>query len=155
MYLLGLLFGLGFDTASEIALLVSSGSGAASGLPWYAVLCLPVLFAAGMSLFDTLDGSFMGLAYGWALEQPARRAYYNLAVTALSVAAALLIGTLEIAGLLAGPTRLRSPLLEALAAVDLNRLGLAVVGLFAGAWGIALVWRRQDEASRTFAKHRP
>jgi high-affinity nickel-transport protein len=82
MFLVGLLFGLGFDTASEIALLVSTSSSAAAGLPWQAVLCLPVLFAAGMSLFDTLDGFFMTAAYGWALAAPLRRISYNLVVTA-------------------------------------------------------------------------
>ena len=83
MYIVGLLFGLGFDTATEIALLVVAGSGAASGLPWYAVLCLPILFAAGMSLFDTLQGSFMTYAYGWALARPLRKIYYNLVITGL------------------------------------------------------------------------
>lgn len=81
MYPLGLLFGLGFDTATEIALLVLAGSGAASGLPWYAILCLPVLFAAGMSLLDTIDGSFMNFAYGWAFSKPVRKVYYNLTIT--------------------------------------------------------------------------
>ncbi|MEI9916406.1 MAG: HoxN/HupN/NixA family nickel/cobalt transporter [Methylovirgula sp.] len=80
MYFIGLLFGLGFDTATEIALLVLTGSGAASGLPWYAILCLPVLFAAGMSLFDTIDGSFMTVVYAWALTKPVRRVYYNLSL---------------------------------------------------------------------------
>ncbi len=85
MYPLGLLFGLGFDTATEIALLVLAGSGAASGLPWYAILCLPVLFAAGMCLLDIIDGSFMNFAYGWAFSQPVRKIYYNLTITGLSV----------------------------------------------------------------------
>ncbi|MEJ0049243.1 MAG: HoxN/HupN/NixA family nickel/cobalt transporter [Rhodospirillales bacterium] len=102
MYAVGLLFGLGFDTATEIALLVLTSSGAASGLPWYAVLCLPVLFAAGMSLVDTLDGAFMTVAYGWALARPARKMYYNLVITGLSVAVALMIGTVEVLGSLAG-----------------------------------------------------
>src|SRR5262249_40511139 len=78
MALVGLLFGLGFDTASEIGLLVLTSSSAASGLPWQAVLSLPVLFAAGMSLFDTLDGCVMSAAYGWALDEPRRRASYDL-----------------------------------------------------------------------------
>lgn len=78
MYGVGLLFGLGFDTATEVAFLVLAGTGAASGLPWYAILCLPVLFAAGMSLLDTIDGSFMNFAYGWAFSNPVRKAYYNI-----------------------------------------------------------------------------
>ena len=104
----GLLFGLGFDTATEVALLVLAGSGAASGLPWYAILCLPVLFAAGMCLLDTIDGSFMNFAYGWAFSKPVRKVYYNLTITGLSVAVALIIGTVELLGLLsrqAGPAR--------------------------------------------------
>jgi nickel/cobalt transporter (NiCoT) family protein len=101
MYPVGLLFGLGFDTATEVALLILAAGAAGAGLPFYAVLCLPMLFAAGMSLLDTIDGSFMNFAYGWALSQPRRKVFYNLAITALSVAVALLIGTVELAGLLA------------------------------------------------------
>ena len=97
MYPVGLLFGLGFDTATEVA---PAGAGrhrrAASGLPWYAILCLPVLFAAGMSLLDTIDGSFMNFAYGWAFSKPVRKVYYNLTITGLSVAVALIIGTVEL-----------------------------------------------------------
>ena len=84
MYPLGCLFGLGFDTATEVALLVLAGAGAAGGLPFYAVLCLPILFAAGMSLFDTIDGMFMNFAYGWAFSKPVRKIFYNLAITGLS-----------------------------------------------------------------------
>src|SRR5918995_2899770 len=91
MYPLGCLFGLGFDTATEVALLVLAGAGAAGGLPFYAILCLPILFAAGMTLFDTLDGMFMNFAYGWAFSRPVRKVFYNLAITGLSVAVALLI----------------------------------------------------------------
>ena len=86
---LGCLFGLGFDTATEVALLVLAGAGAAGGLPFYAILCLPILFAAGMSLFDTIDGAFMNFAYGWAFSRPVRKIFYNLTVTGLSVAVAL------------------------------------------------------------------
>ena len=96
MYPLGCLFGLGFDTASEIALLAVAGSAAVGGLPWYAILCLPILFAAGMSLLDTLDGAFMNFAYGWAFAKPVRKIYYNITVTGLSVAVALIIGLIEL-----------------------------------------------------------
>ena len=89
MYPLGILFGLGFDTATEVALLFLAAGAAGAGLPWYAILCLPVLFAAGMSLLDTIDGSFMNFAYGWAFSQPVRKVYYNITITALSVAVAL------------------------------------------------------------------
>src|SRR5262249_12388843 len=78
MYVVGLLFGLGFDTATEIALLVLAGAGAAAGVPWYATLCVPTLFAAGMTLVDTLDGSLMNVAYGWAVAEPVRKLYVNL-----------------------------------------------------------------------------
>ncbi|MFL4908873.1 HoxN/HupN/NixA family nickel/cobalt transporter [Streptomyces sp. MMS24-I2-30] len=142
MYPLGLLFGLGFDTATEVALLVLAGSGAASGLPWYAILCLPVLFAAGMSLFDTIDGSFMNFAYGWAFSQPVRKVYYNLTVTGLSVAVALLIGTAELLGLLADRLHLHGPFWDWIGGLDLNTLGIVIAVLFVVTWVVALlVWR--------------
>ncbi|MET9788477.1 HoxN/HupN/NixA family nickel/cobalt transporter [Streptomyces canus] len=142
MYPLGLLFGLGFDTATEIALLVLAGSGAASGLPWYAILTLPVLFAAGMSLLDTIDGSFMNFAYGWAFSKPVRKVYYNLTVTGLSVAVALLIGTVELLGLLAGKLGLHGPFWDWISGLDLNLLGFVIVGLFFATWVVALVvWK--------------
>ncbi|MFE7856730.1 HoxN/HupN/NixA family nickel/cobalt transporter [Streptomyces sp. NPDC057403] len=142
MYPLGLLFGLGFDTATEIALLVLAGSGAASGLPWYAILCLPVLFAAGMSLLDTIDGSFMNFAYGWAFSKPVRKVYYNLTITGLSVAVALLIGTVELLGLLAQKLALHGPFWDRIAVVDLNVVGFVIVGLFFATWIVALlVWK--------------
>jgi HoxN/HupN/NixA family high-affinity nickel-transporter len=96
MYPIGILFGLGFDTATEVALLVLAGGAAGSRLPWYAILCLPILFAAGMSLLDTIDGSFMNFAYGWAFSKPVRKVFYNLTITALSVVVALVIGTIEL-----------------------------------------------------------
>ena len=142
MYPLGLLFGLGFDTATEVALLVLAGSGAASGLPWYAILCLPVLFAAGMSLLDTIDGSFMNFAYGWAFSKPVRKVYYNLTVTGLSVAVALLIGTVELLGLLAERFSLHGVFWGWVAGIDLNVVGFVIVGLFVATWALALVvWR--------------
>ncbi|GGW71514.1 HoxN/HupN/NixA family nickel/cobalt transporter [Streptomyces caelestis] len=142
MYPLGLLFGLGFDTATEIALLVLAGSGAASGLPWYAILCLPVLFAAGMCLLDTVDGSFMNFAYGWAFSKPVRKVYYNLTITGLSVAVALLIGTVELLGLLVEQLGLHGPFWDWISGLDLNVLGYAVVALFVATWVVALlVWR--------------
>ena len=142
MYPLGLLFGLGFDTATEIALLVLAGSGAASGLPWYAILCLPVLFAAGMSLLDTIDGSFMNFAYGWAFSKPVRKVYYNLTITGLSVAVALLIGTVELLGLLAEKLGLHGFFWDWVAGLDLNIVGFVIVGLFFATWIVALlVWK--------------
>ena len=142
MYPVGLLFGLGFDTATEIALLVLAGSGAASGLPWYAILCLPVLFAAGMSLLDTIDGSFMNFAYGWAFSKPVRKVYYNLTITGLSVAVALIIGTVELLGLLAQRLDLHGAFWNWVSGIDLNTIGFVIVGLFFATWIVALaVWK--------------
>ncbi|HSS24980.1 MAG TPA: HoxN/HupN/NixA family nickel/cobalt transporter [Mycobacterium sp.] len=142
MYPVGLLFGLGFDTATEIALLVLAGTSAAAGLPWYAILCLPVLFTAGMCLLDTIDGSFMNFAYGWAFSSPVRKIYYNITITGLSVAIALVIGTIELLGLFAGQLGWRGPFWEWLGSLDLNTVGFVVVGMFVLTWAVALlVWR--------------
>lgn len=142
MYPLGVLFGLGFDTATEIALLVLAGTSAAAGLPWYAILCLPVLFAAGMSLLDTLDGSFMNFAYGWAFSQPVRKVYYNIVITGLSVAVALIIGTIELLGLLADQFGWTGGIWDWIGGIDLNTIGFVIVGLFVITWAAALlIWR--------------
>jgi nickel/cobalt transporter (NiCoT) family protein len=142
MYPVGLLFGLGFDTATEIALLVLAGTSAAAGLPWYAILCLPVLFTAGMCLLDTVDGSFMNFAYGWAFSNPVRKIYYNITITGLSVAVALLIGTIELLGLFVGQLGWRGPFWDWLGGLDLNTVGFVVVGMFVITWAVALlVWR--------------
>ncbi|WP_246541106.1 HoxN/HupN/NixA family nickel/cobalt transporter [Mycobacterium spongiae] len=142
IYPVGVLFGLGFDTATEIALLVLAGTSAAAGLPWYAILCLPVLFAAGMCLLDTIDGSFMNFAYGWAFSQPVRKIYYNIVVTALSVAVALLIGSVELLGLFADQLGWRGTFWDWLGGLNLNVVGFIVVGMFVLTWVLALlIWR--------------
>jgi high-affinity nickel-transport protein len=142
MYPLGMLFGLGFDTASEVALLFLAAGAAGAGLPWYAILCLPVLFAAGMSLLDTIDGSFMNFAYGWAFSQPVRKVFYNLTVTGLSVAVALVIGTIELLSIAVERLDLTGGFWAWVAAIDLNAVGYVVFGLFAATWMVALaVWR--------------
>jgi nickel/cobalt transporter (NiCoT) family protein len=142
MYPVGILFGLGFDTATEVALLVLAGTGAASGLPWYAILCLPVLFAAGMSLLDTIDGSFMNFAYEWAFSKPVRKVYYNITITGLSVAVALIIGTVELLGLLAQEFNLSGGFWGWVSGLDLNVLGYFIVAMFVATWVVALlVWR--------------
>ncbi len=142
MYPIGLLFGLGFDTATEVALLVLSGTAVASGLPFWAVLSLPILFAAGMSLFDTLDGCFMNFAYGWAFSRPIRKVYYNIVITTLSVAIALFIGTIELFGLLGQEMNLHGPPWDWLGSFDINQAGFGIVGLFVVVWAAALsVWR--------------
>lgn len=142
MYPLGCLFGLGFDTATEVSLLVLAGAGAAGGLPFYAILCLPILFAAGMTLFDTLDGVFMNLAYGWAFSKPVRRVFYNLAITGLSVAVALLVGGLELLAVLAERLGLTGGLWDVVTGIDLNTIGYGVVVLVVLTWAVAAgVWR--------------
>ncbi len=141
-YPLGVLFGLGFDTATEVALLVLAGGAALGGMPFYAILCLPVLFAAGMSLFDTLDGILMRFAYGWALAQPARRVYCNLTVTGLSAVVASTIGATELLSAVAAKLGLDGGIWTFVTALDLNVVGYGVVGLFALTWTVALaVWR--------------
>ncbi len=142
MYPLGILFGLGFDTATEVALLFLAAGAAGAGLPWYAIVCLPVLFAAGMSLFDTIDGSFMNFAYGWAFSKPVRKVYYNLTITALSVAVALIIGTIELLSIAADQLSLRGGFWDWVSGIDLNAVGYIVVALFVATWAVALaVWR--------------
>jgi high-affinity nickel-transport protein len=142
IYPVGLLFGLGFDTATEIGLLVLAAGAAAFALPWYAILVLPILFAAGMSLFDAADGVFMNFAYGWAFARPIRKIYYNITVTALSVAVALVIGTIELVSILAEKLDITHGPLAAIAAVNLDYVGFAIIGLFVVTWLLALaVWR--------------
>ncbi len=142
LYPVGLLMGLGFDTASQVALLVLAAGSAAFVLPWYAILVLPVLFAAGMSLFDTADGVLMSRAYGWAMLRPVRKVFYNLTVTVLSVVVALAIGVLVLVGLLVDRVGISSGPLAWLASLDLGLVGFGVVALFVLTWGAAVaVWR--------------
>jgi nickel/cobalt transporter (NiCoT) family protein len=142
LYPVGLLMGLGFDTATQVALLVLAAGSAAFVLPWYAILVLPVLFAAGMSLFDTADGILMSRAYGWAFLKPIRKVFYNLAVTLLSVTVALVIGLLVLIGLVVERFDLESGPLLWVASLDLGHVGFAIVGLFVLTWALALaVWR--------------
>jgi nickel/cobalt transporter (NiCoT) family protein len=141
MYPVGLLFGLGFDTATEVSLLVLAGGAAAFALPWYAILTLPILFAAGMSLFDSIDGCFMNFAYGWAFAKPVRKVYYNITITSLSVAVALIIGTIEVISIFVEKLDITSGPLALVGGLDLNYVGFAIVGLFVATWVVALaVW---------------
>ena len=141
MYPIGVLFGLGFDTASEVALLVIAGSAGAAGLPWYAILCLPVLFAAGMSLLDTIDGSFMNFAYGWAFSKPVRKVFYNITITGLSAAVALVIGTIELGGLIARHLDASGSFWSWFEGIDINLIGFVIVGIFLATWVIAVsIW---------------
>ena len=142
MYPVGLLFGLGFDTATEVALLAAAGAAAAGGLPFYATLCLAVLFAAGMTLLDTIDGVFMNFAYGWALSKPVRKLFYNITITWLSVVVALVVGAIELGSALVPRLGLSGEPWATLAGLDLNFVGYAIGALFLLTWAGALaVWR--------------
>lgn len=143
MYPLGVLFGLGFDTASEIGLLALAGSAAAAdGLPWYAVLCLPIIFAAGMSLWDTIDGTFMNFAYGWAFSNPVRKVFYNITLTGISVAFAFAIGGAQLLQVATERLSLTGGFWDWIGALDLNIAGFVVTGLLVLIWlGAMAVWR--------------
>ena len=142
MYPVGLLMGLGFDTATQVALLVLAAGSAALTLPWYAILVLPVLFAAGMSLLDTADGVLMARAYGWAFLHPVRKVFYNLTVTVLSVVVALVVGVIVLAGLLVEKLRIESGPVAWLGGLELDTAGYVIVGLFTAAWLFAVgAWK--------------
>ena len=159
MYGVGLLFGLGFDTASEVALLVLAAAGAASALPWYAILSLPILFAAGMCLFDTIDGTFMNFAYGWAFSKPVRKVFYNITITSLSVVIAALIGGVELLGLMSQQLNFTGWFWTDMQNANINTLGFVIVGLFFVTWAVALlIWRYahiEEKWSAGIRQHRP
>jgi len=149
MFVVGALFGLGFDTATEVALLALAGSGAAAGVPWYGLLTLPVLFAAGMSLMDTLDGLFMSAAYDWALADPFRKIYYNLAITSVSVAVAILVGTVQLITAAHDDLGWRNPFTDWVSSIGMDRVGFIVVALFAFTWAVAVAfWRSSSIPAR-------
>ncbi|MGD0320860.1 MAG: HoxN/HupN/NixA family nickel/cobalt transporter [Acidimicrobiales bacterium] len=141
MYPVGFLFGLGFDTATEVALLVIAGTAVVGGLPFYAILSLPILFAAGMTLFDTMDGCFMNFAYDWAFSRPVRKVYYNIVITGLSVFVAFFIGAVEVLGLVADDAHLRGGLWSFTERFNINTAGYFIVAVFVLTWAVALsVW---------------
>jgi len=148
MYPLGLLFGLGFDTATEIGLLAIAAGVASHHIPFLAVISLPIIFAAGMSLMDTADGAFMSHAYGWAFSNPIRKVYYNITVTSLSVAVALVIGMIELLQVTAAKLSLTGGFWAFLETLDFGRIGYVVVALFLVAWAFSVVlWKtRRIEA---------
>src|ERR1700694_1407766 len=149
MYPIGFLFGLGFDTASEVAFLAISAGAAAHGLPFGAVISLPLIFAAGMSLMDTADGAFMAKAYSWAFASPIRKVFYNLTMTSLSVFVALFVGVTELVQILIQAFNLKGGIFSAISGFDLiGRAGFLIVAAFVVAWIAALVIykaRRIDE----------
>ncbi len=142
MYLVGFLFGLGFDTASEISFLAISAGAAAQHIPIYALISLPLIFAAGMSLMDTADGAFMSQAYSWAFSNPVRKVFYNLTVTALSVFVALFVGLFELSQLLIQQLDLRGGAWDAIGGMNLGVMGFVIVGAFIVTWaGAILIYR--------------
>lgn len=142
MYPVGLLFGLGFDTASEIALLAMTAGAAVGHLPPAAVLSLPILFASGMSVMDTTDGVLMSKVYNWAFLNPLRKIFYNLTTTGLSIAVALIIGTIELLQVLKGAFDLKGPFFRFIGSLDFGAIGYIIVGVFLMAWGTSLaLWR--------------
>jgi nickel/cobalt transporter (NiCoT) family protein len=142
MYPLGILFGLGFDTATEIGLLALAAGVATHHVPFLAIISLPVIFAAGMSLMDTADGAFMSHAYGWAFSNPLRKIYYNITVTSLSVAVALLIGSIELLQVMAAKFSLSGGFWAFLDNLDFGHIGYVVVGLFVATWAFSVIlWK--------------
>jgi nickel/cobalt transporter (NiCoT) family protein len=142
MYPLGLLFGLGFDTASEVGLLAMTAGASAGNLPIGAVLSLPVLFAAGMCIMDTTDGVLMSKAYNWAFLNPLRKIFYNITTTGLAVVVALVIGTIELLQVFISMGELRGGFFDFVASLDFGILGYIIVGLFLLAWGASVaVWK--------------
>jgi high-affinity nickel-transport protein len=157
MYPLGLLFGLGFDTASEVGLLAMTAGASAGNMPVAAILSLPLLFASGMTLMDTTDGILMSKAYSWAFLNPLRKIFYNIATTGLSVAVALMIGTIELLQVLIGMLDLHGRVFGAIAALDFGALGYLIVGMFLLAWGLSFaLWkfgRMEERYGMSFVPH--
>jgi nickel/cobalt transporter (NiCoT) family protein len=142
LYFVGLLFGIGFDTATEVVLLAATAYAAIQGLPYYAVLALPLLFSGGVMLFDTMDGWFMNFAYGWAFARPVRKVYYNLVITGLSIGAAFIIGTIEILAVLAAKVHLHGAFWSLMENFNINVAGFCIAGLFVAVWAAALAYWR-------------
>ncbi|MCL4535390.1 MAG: HoxN/HupN/NixA family nickel/cobalt transporter [Bacteroidetes bacterium] len=142
MFPVGFLFGLGFDTASQVTLLALAAGAESDGLPFYAILCLPIIFAAGMSVMDTADGAFMNKAYEWAFSGPVRKIYYNVTITGLSISVALLVGTAELLGILRERFHLSSPFWRFIASLDFGVVGYMIVALFVITWAVSYaVWK--------------
>lgn len=153
MYLVGLLFGLGFDTATTIALFVIGGTASLTA-PWYVVLVLPILFTAGMTLVDTLDGVIMHHAYAWAFAAPVRKVYYNLTITLMSIAVAFLVGTIGLSTLAAQTLQSDTGLLGWIAALEVENLGYAIVAILVLTWLLAAAyWKIAKVEARYSGDH--
>jgi high-affinity nickel-transport protein len=153
LYFVGIVFGIGFDTTTEVVLLAATAYAAIQGLPFFAVLALPFLFSGGMMLFDTLDGCFMSFAYGWAFARPVRKVYYNLVITGLSIGAAFIIGTIEILGILTDKMHLRGGFWSLMATFNINLAGFCIAGLFVAVWAVALAYWRLGRVEARWAAH--
>jgi nickel/cobalt transporter (NiCoT) family protein len=153
MYPVGVVFGLGFDTATEVLLLATTAFFASKGLPWYSIMCLPILFTAGMALLDTLDGCFMNLAYGWAFFNPVRRIYYNLAITGLSIGICFFIGTIEVLGLLPSELHLKGAFWRLMANFNLNAAGYIIVAMFVITFLGAMAFWRFGHVEEKWSSH--
>jgi high-affinity nickel-transport protein len=142
MFPVGVLFGLGFDTATEVVLLGTTALLALQALPWYAIMCLPILFTAGMTLMDTIDGLFMNVAYSYAMYNPVRRIYYNLTITGLSVFICFMIGTIEVLGVLPTELHWHGSFWKFMSNFNINTAGFVIVGAFLLTWlGAMVYWR--------------
>jgi high-affinity nickel-transport protein len=155
LYFVGLVFGIGFDTATEVVLLAATAYAAIQGLPYFAVLALPFLFSGGMMLFDTLDGAFMNFAYGWAFARPVRKVYYNLVITGLSIGAAFIIGTIEILGILTTEAHLHGAFWNVMANFNINVAGFCIAGLFIGVWAVAITYWRMGHVEEKWTANVP
>jgi high-affinity nickel-transport protein len=152
MYPMGIMFGLGFDTATEVALLALAGGFVAKGLPVWAILPLPILFAAGMSLMDSADGAFMARAYHWAFSNPLRKVFYNLTITGLSVGVALFIGAVELLQVISGQLGWSGGFWNLIGNFDLNKIGYGVVTIFVVVWAAALLYWRLGHVEERWAQ---
>jgi nickel/cobalt transporter (NiCoT) family protein len=156
LYPVGVVFGMGFDTATEVALLATTALYAAQHLPWYSIMCLPILFTAGMVLMDTIDCLFMNVAYGWAFFNPVRKIFYNIAITGLSIAICFFIGAVEVLGLLPQELHWRGSFWRLMSGFDINKAGMIIVAMFIVTWaGAVLFWRYGHVEERWGSKLRP
>lgn len=155
LFFVGLVFGVGFDTTTEVVLLAATAYAAIQGLPYYAVLALPMLFSGGMMLFDTLDGHFMNFAYGWAFARPVRKVYYNLVITGLSIGAAFIIGTIELLGVLTTELHLQGTFWDFMANFNINVAGFCIAALFVIIWAIAIAYWRYGKVEQRWSSPVP
>ncbi len=152
IYPVGVLFGLGFDTASEIALIaITVAIGVSSAIPLWMVLVLPFLFTCGMVLVDTTDGIAMRAAYGWAFLKPIRKIYYNLTVTVISVAVAFAIGGVELLQVLSNELNLTGPFWSSLGKLDFETMGFGIIGIFVVSWMVSVAYWKYKRYDEIFA----